>query len=106
MIIDRTSGKEYPFEGDFIGYDEDSANDVVILKTKCDIQQVSYTDNQGLLKSAYKIFFPFDESVGVNIKRGNTFKGKLYGLEINGTINEPYPTQLGVCEVVLQDMYA
>lgn len=33
------------------------------------------------------------------------FISNMYGLDIQGLINEPFATQLGGCEVTLKDIY-
>ena len=76
----------------------------MILETECDIQQKNVADNGGFLQSTYMIYFPFDKEAGISIKRGMRFEGSMYGLAIKGTINEPFPTQMGGCEVSIKDL--
>ena len=112
MYIDRNAIKQYPFVGSFYRtcideskpLDEQVEEEILVLETECDIQQMQTTDSGGLIQSTVKIFFPFDKEVGIDIVGGDTFRANMFGSDIGGTINVPYPNQLGVCEVTLKDL--
>lgn len=112
MYIDRNAIKQYPFVGRFYRYgideskplDEQVEEEILVLETQCDIQQTQTTDSGGLIQSMVKIFFPFDKEAGINIVGGDNFKADMFGSDIGGTINIPYPNQLGICEVTLKDL--
>ena len=109
MVIDRDKIQEYPFLGHFysVGYNADLDQDVeeLLLTTECDIQRTQISDSGGTLISSYTVYFSFDKEVGIPIKRGMKFISNMYGLDIQGLINEPFATQLGGCEVTLKDIY-
>lgn len=104
MHIDRTKIKEYPYNGLFKRFDDVTGEDIVIATTKCDIQQVTATDNNNNVQAVFKVFFPYDKSIGIAIKAGDNFSSEMNGLVVNGTITTPLPNQLGVCEVALRDL--
>lgn len=111
MIIDRTVLEEYPFEGSFYTYgvdeskplDEQVEEEILVLRTKCDIQEAQKTDNAGNIITSFNIYFPFDPCAGIDITRGMTFRGSLYGLDVNGEVIGLFPTQLGGCVCFIRD---
>lgn len=111
MYINRKKIQEYPFKGYFyhIGIDESKPLDqreeetIIDLETECDIQESAKSDTSGAINASFNIYFPFDTSVGINIKRGYSFKGSMYGMEVNGTVIGVFPTQMGGCVVYLTD---
>ena len=111
MIIDRTLLEEFPFDGSFYEYkvdeskplDERQEEEVLVLETKCDIQEVQKKDADGSIVSSFNVYFPFDKETGINIKRGMIFKGSIYGLNVDGIIIGIFPTQLGKCVCFLRD---
>ena len=112
MVLDRELLEEYPFEGAFYEYgvdeskplDEQVEEEILILETKCDIQQASQSDANGIIISAFNVYFPFDKEQGISIKRGMTFKGSAYGLEVNGEVISISPSQLGGVECYVKDL--
>lgn len=111
MIIDRNIMQEYPFDGVFYTkgideskpLDEQEEEDIVILETKCDIQGAQ-TEDTGVISNAYNVYFPFDKNIGVSIKKGNLFKGSMYGVSIkDAVVVDVIPTQLGGCAVYVKD---
>lgn len=112
MIIDRTLFEEYPFEGAFYDYgvdeskplDEQTEEEILILKTKCDIQESQKSDASGNITATFNVYFPFDKTKGIELKRGMTFKGSMYGLQVNGKIIGLFPTQSGGCACYIQDL--
>lgn len=111
MYIDRNEIQEYPFIGSFfkqviddsLPADEREAIEALVLETPCDIQEAQKTDSGGVLTNSFDIYFPFDKKVGINIKRGMTFKSSIYGLEIDGEVISVIPTQMGGCKAYIQD---
>lgn len=110
MIIDRNIMQEYPFDGVFYTkgideskpLDEQAEEDIVILETKCDIQGAQKEDT-GVISNAYNVYFPFDKNIGVSIKKGNLFKGSMYGVSIkDAVVVDVIPTQLGGCAVYVK----
>lgn len=110
MIIDRHIMQEYPFKGAFYIYGVDESKpaieqvdeEILILETKCDIQEAQKSDSEILIAS-YNVYFPFDKKEGIKIDRGMYFKGDMYGLHIDGEVIGVFPTQLGGCGVYLTD---
>lgn len=111
MYIEINRIQEYPFDGVFyhIGIDESKPLDeqveeeIIDLETKCDIQESSKKDTSGAINASFNIYFPFDTTVGINIKRGYLFRGSMYGMEVNGTIIGLFPTQMGGCVAYITD---
>lgn len=111
MILDRTLIDEYPFDGAFYDYavdpskplDERTEEEILVLSTKCDIQQSSKNDSGGNLVSYSNIYVPFDVSKSIPLKRGMTFKGSAYGLTVNGIIVSIGASQLGGLEITIKD---
>ena len=111
MIIDRTELEEYPFEGDFYTYgvdeskplDEQVEEEILVLHTKCDIQESQKSDSSGNIVSSFNVYWPFDTEKGTSIKRGMIFKGSMYNLEVNGRVIGLFPTQLGGCACYVKD---
>jgi len=112
MVIDRQILQEYPFVGTFFTFgkdktkplDEQVETDIEIMTTVCDIQGVSGTNSNGFITSTFKIFFPITVGEDIVIKRGDTFRGNFYGLNVNGIIDSIVPSPMGGCEVILKDM--
>lgn len=113
MVIDKTPIDEYPFDGAFYEYgvddskplDEQVEEEILILACKCDIIHASQTDTGGNLTSFYKVYLPFDrKKEKVSIKRGMTFKGNAYGLEVNGKVFSVSPSQLDGIECYVEDV--
>lgn len=111
MIIDRDIMQEYPFDGVFYTYgideskppDQQVEEEIIVLETKCDIQGAQKEDS-GVISNAYNVYFPFDKSVGISIKKGHKFRSKMYGFSITDAIViNIIPTQLGGCAVYVKD---
>ena len=91
MNIDRRQLNEYPFDGLFYEYKEDTAGgllntqveEIEVLRVKCDIQQTSLLGNAGFLASSYTIFFPLEANVSLIEKEGNEVA--------EGNAEEPLP---------------
>lgn len=103
--------EEYPFRGCFYTYGVDDSKpleeqhdeEILILDTVCDIQEVTNSDSNGNITSSFDVFFPFDKATGIEVKRGMTFRGNMYGLEVNGKIDGVFPTQMGGCVCHVKD---
>lgn len=110
MYINFSSIEEYPFKGTFfnIGIDMDKPpldrveEKIVILETKCDIQEASHTDGE-LLTADYTVYFPLGDSLD-GIKNGILFEGDMYGAKVNGKVVGVFPSQLGGVKVYVQDL--
>lgn len=111
MIIDRHIMQEYPFHGVFYTFgideslpaDQQEEKEIIILETECDIQGAQKEDS-GVISNAYNVYFPFDKSVGVNIRKGINFKADMYGISINkAVVVDVIPNQLGGCEVYVKE---
>ena len=93
MIIDRDIMQEYPFDGVFYTYGIDGSK-------PADQQK----EDSGVISNAYNVYFPFDKSVGISIKKGHKFRSKMYGFSITDAIViDIIPTQLGGCAVYVKD---
>lgn len=114
MFTDRDLLKPYPFDGAFYSYevdgskplDQQAGEEILVLRTKCDIQESSKTDSGGAVSVHFNVYFPFDKASGTSIKRGMTFKGEAYGLEVNGRVKSVFPTQFGGCVCYIEDLDA
>lgn len=112
MIVDRTEIEEYPFDGSFydvvineeLPLEEQVEEEVVVLETKCDIQESQKSDSGGNITATFNIYFPFDKEEGVKVRRGMIFRGSIYGMEVNGRVIGVYPSQLGGCACYIKDL--
>lgn len=112
MMIDRTLIEEYPFDGEFYEMTVDASlppsqqveTEVVLLSTKCDIQEAQKTENDGATSAKFNVYYPFDKTKGVNIRRGVSFRGSMYGVRVEGKVIGVFPTQLGGCGCYIGDM--
>ncbi len=110
MIIDRHQIKEYPFTGAFYNKIIDKTKprkewkeeEVLVLETVCDIQE-SKRSNSGVISDSFDVYFPFDTTKNMEIHRGMIFKGRMYGLFVDGMVLSVFPTQLGGCHVYITD---
>lgn len=112
MFIDRNEIEEYPFNGTFYTTEQTASDDgdpfnettseVVLLDTVCDIQEASKNMSGDAIISYYNIYYPFDKTSGINVKRGTKFRSVAYGITIEGTVVGIYPSQLGGCSVYIK----
>lgn len=109
MVIERLD--RFPYDGSiyYTGIDENLPpdeqveTDIVVLDTKCDIQEVNRSNSGGFINATFAIFFPFDKSKPFEVKRGMFFKGTMYGMEVRGEIIGVFPTQLSNCTIYIKD---
>ena len=112
MMLERDILEEYPFDGAFYTYGVDDSKpleeqveeEILVLSTKCDIQESQKSDANGNIIASFNIYFPFDKETGILIKRGMTFKGEIYGLAVNGKVISVAPSQLGGCVCSIKDL--
>lgn len=123
MDVDRSLMEEYPFFGSF--YEVRTANEeddlidqedevVLVLETKCDIQQASLLGNAGFKIGTYDIYFPLkekdeytsdaDKYEDIPVTRGMRFRGEMYGYVVDGIVNGVGATVLGGCVVQIKDL--
>ena len=112
MHIDRDEIQEYPFDGVFytseidrsLPLEEQVEREIVLLETKCDIQEASHSRVGEFIKAVYSIFVPFDKEAEnpITINRGVMFRANMYGLLIEGKVEGVFPSQLGGFEVYVQ----
>lgn len=110
MIYSRNEIEEYPFSGEFHEYGIDTSlppleqveGDILVLSTKCDIQETNTTDSSGATISNYSVFFKFDKSVPFPIKNGCKFIGSMYGIDVIGEVIGISATQMGGAEITLK----
>ena len=121
MIIDRSLLEEFPYEGRFYKLEvSDSPNledrkevETTIWEGKCDIQESSRTYVQGFSGATFAIYFPLKKILSaengrsefekVHIKRGDSFVGSIYGLEVKGEVVGVFPSQLGGCMAYIKE---
>lgn len=110
MYMDRNQIQEYPFDGkftDFVeGEDENgmpTEETIIILETKCDIQESAKSDAGGFISASFSIYFPFEKLLGMPVKRGMTFEGSIYGMSVDGEVVGVFPTQMGGCTAYIKD---
>lgn len=115
MYIDRNALEEYPFCGCFYRKEitdktlppsEWVEHEVVVFTTKCDIQSssTSKSGSDGFISGSYNVYFSFDKERGISIRKGDFFRGEVYGVEVCGEVIGISPTQLDGCEVTIKDM--
>lgn len=112
MIVDRELLEEYPFKGSFYRYgvddskplDEQVEEEILVLETECDIIPSQKSDASGNIVAYFNIYAPFDKGVGISVKRGDKFKGAIYGLEVNGEVISVEPSQLGGVVFYVKDL--
>lgn len=112
MIADRTLIEEYPFNGEFFEVTVDTSlppsqrvgKEQILLETKCDIQESQKTESNGATNVKFNVYFPFDKEEGINIRRGVSFRGSMYGVRVEGKVIGVFPTQLGACGCYVGDV--
>lgn len=103
--------EEYPYHGRFyrIGFDMDVPLDQrvpiekTVLDTECDIQEAGSNVTGGITNASFSIYFPFDTEGEMPVRRGDQFKGEMYGMVVDGQVIGVFPTQLGGCVAYLKD---
>lgn len=111
MMIDRTLIEEYPFDGEFYEMTVDTSlppsqrveTEVVLLSTECDIQEAQKGESDGATNAKFNVYYPFDKTKGVNIRRGVSFRGSMYGVKVEGKVIGLFPSQLGGCGCYIGD---
>ena len=113
MVIDRTLLEEFPYEGEFYrtevtgeGLLDREENEVVILHTICDIQESSRSNVHGFANATFGIYFPIDKEQDIEIKRGDSFRGSIYGMKVEGEVTGIFPSQLGGCVAYIKEFDA
>lgn len=113
MAIDRSLLEEYPFEGDFYrtkssgsGLLDRDQEDVILLHTKCDIQESSRSNVHGFANATFGVYFPIDKVTDIEIKRGDSFRGSVYGMKVAGEVTGVFPSQLGGCVAYVKEFDA
>lgn len=102
--------EDYPYVGVFYEVVEDLSKplnerepeEVIVLETECDIQEVSKATNPALL-ATFSIFFPFDVSDELIVRRGMGFRSSMNGMEINGQVTNVVVSRIGGCVAYVKD---
>lgn len=114
MYTDRSRMIEYEYDGVFylrehvIPSDgnllaENNDKEVIIHKTKCDIQKTDKLFNSGVVSMGYNIYFPMptnesgEDKLPKGLKIGIRFRGNICGLEVDGMVIGIEPTKLHGC---------
>lgn len=98
-------------DGDLLGDNDNSAStdtedeetEVIILETECDIQETNKLFNSGVVTMGYTIYFPNptneeeEEVIPEGLVPGIRFRGKMYGMDVDGMVIGVYPTQMHGC---------
>lgn len=102
---------EYPYIGRFYRMFTNNASnidpidwadeEVTLLETCCDIQEVNHTKGD-LITASYSVFFPKVEDMS-DIKSGIMFESNISGMRVNGKVVGVFPSQLGV-KVYVEDL--
>lgn len=111
MIADRTLLEEYAYEGEFYRIEREAGEglldrndkEVIVLHTKCDIQESSRSNVHGFANATFGIYFPIDKEQDVEVKRGDSFRGSIYGMSIEGEVTGVFPSQLGGCVAYVKE---
>lgn len=115
MFIDNSEMDFYPFEGQFRRcfvdeskpLDEQSEENVVVLRTRCDIMEAgkSHSRSKNFISASFVVYFPIDkDNPEVVVKRGDTFHGDVYGMPADGKVIGVFPSQLKACLVYIEDL--
>lgn len=103
--------EEYPFYGAFyrteapdmtIPLNMRGEREVMVLDTVCDIQEASHSMRGDFIEASYSVYFPIDDVVLV--RKGDVFRGTMYGLEIAGRVLGVFPSQLRGCRVYIKNL--
>lgn len=113
MYTDRSQMVEYEYDGVFYLKERIIAPDgnllteddreVVVHKTKCDIQKTDKLLNAGVVSMGYSIYFPMpvdesgEEKLPKGLKIGIRFRGDICGLDVDGMVIGIEPTKLHGC---------
>lgn len=112
MIVDRTLLEEYPYYGEFYRVYYDDSGDLkdqgdkeeLVLATECDILESARSTAHGFSSATFAIYFPIDKSKKINLKRGHSFRGSIYGMEVKGEVTGVFPSQLGGCVAYIKEV--
>lgn len=109
--------RRYPFHGAFYRYavdedaplDEQTDEEILVYETNCDIQRRAGLRQSNLVVADYNIRFPLEPNPDAKgtedlykdcgVRRGYTFKGVFYGVDIEGQVEMIEPSQLGQMNV-------
>lgn len=114
MIADSTLLEEYAYEGEFYrlefpsggGLIDREPKKVVVLHTKCDIQESSRSNVHGFANATFGIYFPINKEEDIKIRRGDSFRGSIYGMLVEGEVTGVFPSQLGGCVAYVKEFDA
>jgi hypothetical protein len=114
MIVDSTLLEEYAYEGEFYRLEIPSGGSlidrepkrVVVLRTKCDIQESSRSNVHGFSNATFGIYFPRNKEEDIKIRRGDSFRGSIYGMLVEGEVTGVFPSQLGGCVAYVKEFDA
>lgn len=101
---------EYPYKGAFYEEVEDMSLPLTeresrllpVFETECDILENAKTETPALI-SSFSVYFPFDISETLPIRRGMMFKGDMCGQEVAGTVLNVVVSQLGGVVAYVKD---
>lgn len=110
MVKIRRSINGYPNRGRFFRVEQDyskplmerTPEEITVLETECDIQEVSKAANPVLI-ATFSIFFPFDIESEMPVNRGMGFEGEMNGLTIRGQVTNVVVSQLGGAVAYVKD---
>jgi hypothetical protein len=125
-LVENHDLAKFPYHGAFYTYGVDESlplyeqeeKEIKVFETDCDIQKTSKLHSGTLLVAYYTIYFPLEENPDatgtidkfkdIPIRRGMTFKGMFYGVEVVGEVEIIRPSQLGACscDIKVVDEYA
>ena len=113
MNADRTLLEEYAYEGEFYrstrmgnGLLDETENEVIVLRTKCDIQESSRSNVHGFANASFGIYFPINKDEKIQVRRGDSFRGSIYGMVVEGEVTGVFPSQLGGCVAYIKEFDA
>jgi len=113
MILDRTLLEEYAYEGEFYrikktgdGLLDRDEEEVTVLQTKCDIQESSRSNVHGFANATFGVYFPINKEEKIPIRRGDSFRGSIYGMLVEGEVTGVFPSQLGGCVAYIKEFDA
>lgn len=113
MYYSKSNIKQFPYDCVFyrIGIDislppsQQVEEEIVLLETKCNIQEAGSNLSGNFINASYKIYFPYNNNADADFpfKKNDMFKANANGLDVCGKVIGIFPSQLGKAYVYIKD---